>query len=164
VAWCVIGNMLSGHAVLCRMAEWLSLHGIHPATIGSCVSLPGSVAVIPGHKTGEEEPWSGVAQVLDRILLLLGHRENEWIVRADRGWVRFPLVKICRDCEEHAPLRVWKDQTDSRTMGNGWRSCCRYEAGGQKTGHQWSGWAHVWHEQTRETSVRVWWMHDDEDR
>ncbi len=67
-------------------------------------------------------------------------------------------MKICRDRTWHYLLRVSKQHTCQRKMGNGWSTWCRFDAFVQKTGQQWYGWAKVWQEDTLETSVSACWM------
>jgi hypothetical protein len=119
-------------------------------------------AGMPGQEQWEENQWSMVARLLDHSI---PHLEGaDGTVLADRGLAGFPVVKICRDRPWHALVRLSKEQTCQRTMGNGWRSWCRGDAFLQRTGQQWYGWAHVWQEDTMETSVSACWMQDGEER
>ena len=211
----VIGIMLSGSAVLQRVAESISLQGINPAKMTSSERrlarfiandrvvvikmwndflsqvlpfwhgkpirfvldstpfrddativylgllvhsrvLPVAWAVMPAKEKWEERQWSIVARLLDQIIPHL--EEADCTLIADRGLAGFPLVKICRDRGWHYLLRVCKEHTCQRKMGNGWRSWCRFDALVYKTGHQWYGWAKVWQEDTIKTYVSVCWM------
>jgi hypothetical protein len=67
-------------------------------------------------------------------------------------------VKICRDRKLHYLLRVCKEQTCQRKMGQGWSSWCRFDAFVHQTGHQWYGWAKVWQDHTIETYVSACWQ------
>ena len=101
--------------------------------------LPVAWAVMPAKEKWEEQQWSIVARMLDRLISHLG--EADCTLIADRGLAGFPLVKICRDRRWHYLLRVCKEHTCQRKMGKGWSSWCRFEAFVHQTGQQWYGWA-----------------------
>ncbi len=119
--------------------------------------LPVAWAVMPAQEKWEEPQWSMVARLLDRIIPHLAGADCTLL--ADRGLAGFPLVKLCRDRKFHYLLRVCKEHTCQRKMGNGWSSWCRFDAFVHKTGQQWYGWAKVWQEDTLETYVSACWMH-----
>jgi hypothetical protein len=117
--------------------------------------FPLAWAVMPGQEKWEEAQWSSVARLLDQIIPHLA--EADCTLIADRGLAGFPLVKICRDRGWHSLLRVSKEHTCQRKMGQGWRSWCRFDAFLSKTGQQWYGWAKVWKEETIHTYVSASW-------
>ncbi len=123
--------------------------------------LPVAWTVMPAQEKWEEQQWSIVARLLDRIIPHLAGADCTLL--ADRGLAGFPLVKICRDRKFHYLLRVCKAQTCQRKMGKGWSAWCRFDAFVQKTGQQWYGWAKVWQENTIETYVSACWMHGCEE-
>src|SRR3984893_2757244 len=88
--------------------------------------LPVAWAVMPGQEKWEEKQWSIVARLLDQIIPHL--EETDCTLLADRGLAGFPLVKICRDRQWHYLLRVSKEHTCQRKMGQGWSSWCRFDA------------------------------------
>lgn len=211
----VLGIILSGSTVLQRVAESISLHGIHPAKMTSierrfarfiandrvvvskiwdhflsevlpfwhgkslrfvldCTPirsdativylgllvhsrvLPVAWAVMPATEKWEDKQWSIVERLLDRIIPHLA--EADCTLLADRGLAGFPLVKICRDRQWHYLLRISKEHTCQRRMGNGWSSWSRFDVFLYKTGQQWYGWAKVWQEDTIETYVSACWQ------
>jgi hypothetical protein len=118
--------------------------------------LPVAWAVMPGQEHWEEKQWSIVARLLDQIIPHLA--EADCTLIADRGLAGFPLVKLCRDRNWHYLLRVSKEHTCQRKMGQGWSAWCRFDAFLHKTGQQWYGWAKVWKQDTIETYVSACWM------
>lgn len=216
----VIGIVFTGNAVLQRVAEGISLHGIDPAKMTSIERrlarflandrvvvtnvwddflsqvlvfwrgkslrfvldrtpfrddativylgllvhsrvLPVAWAVMPAQEKWEEKQWSIVARLLDRTILHL--TGTDCTLLADRGLAGFPLVKLCRDRKWHYLLRVSKEHTCQRKMGDAWSSWSRFDAFVHKRGQQWYGWAKVWKEDTIETYVSACWMPDCEE-
>jgi Transposase DDE domain len=123
--------------------------------------LPVAWAVMPGQEKWQEPQWSIVARLLDQIIPHLQGADCTLI--ADRGLAGFPLVKICRDRRWHYLLRLSKQHTCQRKMGQGWSAWCRFDVFVHKTGQQWYGWAKVWQEDTLETYVSACWMPEYEE-
>ncbi|WP_244421924.1 hypothetical protein [Ktedonobacter racemifer] len=79
---------------------------------------------------------------------------------ADRGPTGFPLVKMCRDRQWHDLLRVCKEHTCQRNMGENWSLWCRFDLFLHRTGQQWYGRAKVWQEETIEAFVSACWKEE----
>jgi len=123
--------------------------------------LPVAWAVMPAKEKWQEPQWSIVARLLDQVIPHLQGADCTLI--ADRGLAGFPLVKICRDRRWHYLLRLSKEHTCQRKMGQGWSSWCRFDTFVHKAGHQWYGWAKVWQEETLETYVSACWQPEFEE-
>jgi hypothetical protein len=118
--------------------------------------LPVAWAVMPAKEKWEEKQWSIVQRLLDQVIAQVGQANCTLI--ADRGLTGFPLVKICRDRKWHYLLRVCKEHTCQRKMGQKWSSWCSFASFVHKPGQQWYGRAKVWQDDTIETYVSACWQ------
>jgi len=118
--------------------------------------LPVAWAVMPAKEKWQEEQWTIVGRLLDRVIPHLGQAECTLI--ADRGLTGFALVGLCRERGWHYLLRVCKEHTCRRKLGKKWSSWCRFDTFVHQVGQQWYGWAKVWKEQPIETYVSACWQ------
>ena len=120
--------------------------------------LPVAWAVMPASREMGRETMEHCGTFARSDHPTSGTGQTDCTLIADRGLAGFPLVKICRDRQWHYLLRICKEHTCQRKMGQGWSAWCRFDAWLHKPGQQWYGWAKVWKEDTIETFVSACWM------
>jgi len=211
LAWMVLGVVLSGSAVLQRMAE--DLYGIGTATMPSierrlarfvandrvnvtavwtqfltqvlpfwrerrvflvldCTPfderativylgllihsrvLPLAWQVMPAQQKWAEGQWAVVKRLLDQVTPHL--EQSDCTLLADRGLVGWPLVQLCRERHWHYLLRVRREHTCRRWMGEwtAWRPLGHVIT---KPGQQWYGRVQLWQHQTVEAYLSAMW-------
>src|SRR6266478_7243780 len=215
LALCVLGIMLSGSAVLQRMAEEIGLRGISEAKMvsierrfarfmanprvqvskiwkqflgqvlaywkGKSVQLvldctpyddrasivylgllvhsrvlPVAWRIMPAQEKWDQGQWELVGDLLDEVKAHL--EPTDCTLIADRGLAGAPLVKLCRDRKFHYLLRVCKEHTCRRQLGQGWRPWTALGHLILKEGQQWFGRVLLWQDQqTIETQLSAVW-------
>jgi hypothetical protein len=118
--------------------------------------LPVAWRVMPNQEKWEQGQWELVGELLDQITPHL--EPTDCTLIADRGLAGAPLVKLCRDRKWHYLLRVCKEHTCRRHMGQGWKAWTALGHIIMKEGQQWFGRVLLWQdEQTIETQLSAIW-------
>jgi len=120
--------------------------------------LPLMWRVMPLQEEWEEAQWKLVGAMFDEVHPQLVSCACTLI--ADRGLSGAPLVKLCRDRGWHYLLRICKEHTVRRKLG---QHFCAWMACGvvvQRTGQQWFGRVLCWQEETIETYLSAVWDAD----
>ena len=82
--------------------------------------LPVAWRVMPSQEKWDQGQWELVGELLDEVK---AHWEpTDCTLIADRGLAGAPLVKLCRDRKVHYLLRVCKEHTCRRRLGQNWRA------------------------------------------
>jgi len=118
--------------------------------------LPVAWRVMPNQEKWDQGQWELVGDLLDEVKAHLGPTDCTLI--ADRGLAGAPLVKLCRDRKFHYLLRVCKEHTCRRQLGQGWRPWTALGHLILKEGQQWFGRVLLWQDQqTIETQLSAVW-------
>src|SRR6266567_410550 len=180
LAFFVLGIVLSGSAVMQRVAESLSERGLSEAKMSSIERrlarfianerivvpliwklfleqvLAVAWAVMPAQTKWDEGQWQIVGRLLDRVCLHLP--DTSCTLMADRGLAGMPLVKLCTSRGWHYLLRVCQEHTCRRSFnGKLEQSWKRFGQIVLKPGYRWYGKARVWQEESLDTYVSLVW-------
>lgn len=120
--------------------------------------LPVMWRVMPLQEEWEEAHWKLVGAMFDEVQPQLASCACTLI--ADRGRSFAPLVKLCRDRGWHSLLRICKEHTVCRNLGqhfSAWLACGVVV---HQTGQQWFGRVLCWQEETIETYLSAVWDAD----
>jgi len=117
--------------------------------------LPVAWRIMPLQEEWDQGQWELIGELLDAVSLHL--EPTDCTVIADRGLAGFPLVKLCRDRQFHYLLRVCKEHTCRRKMGQGWTWWCALQHIVRAKGQQWYGRVLLWQDKTLETYLSAIW-------
>ncbi len=118
--------------------------------------LPLAWRVMPNQEKWDQGQWALVGELLDEVKAHL--EPTDCTLLADRGLAGAPLVKLCRDRKFHYLLRVCKEHTCRRQLGQSWRPWTALGHIILKEGQQWFGRVLLWQdEQTIETQLSAVW-------
>jgi Transposase DDE domain len=120
--------------------------------------LPLMWRVMPLQEEWEEEQWLLVGRMFDAVQPHLASCSCTLI--ADRGLTGAPLVKLCRDRQWHYLLRICKEHTVRRKLGqrfSAWTACGVVV---HQTGQQWFGRVLCWQQETIDTYLSAVWDAD----
>jgi len=117
--------------------------------------LPGAWRIMPLQEEWDQGQWELVGELLDAVRLHL--EATDCTLIADRGLAGLPLVNLCRDRKFHYLLRVCKEQTCRRRMGQGWSWWCALQHVIRAKGQQWYGRVLLWQDGTIETYLSAVW-------
>ncbi len=117
--------------------------------------LPIAWRIMPQQEEWDQGQWELVGELLDAVSLHL--EPTDCTVIADRGLAGWPLVKLCRDRKFHYLLRVCKEHTCRRRMGQGWTWWCALQHVIRAKGQQWYGRVLLWQDKTIETYLSAIW-------
>jgi hypothetical protein len=171
LAMLVLGIVLSGSAVLQRVAESLFLEGSSAAKMTSIerrlarfvakqrieVSrvLPLAWCVMPAQEKWDQGPWQIVGRLLERVRPYLAAADCTLL--ADRGLACFALVQLCRSRQWHYLLRVCKEHPCRRWLRGKWGPWTAFNHWLGKPGQQWFGRMLLWQEDTIDRQVSALW-------
>src|SRR5712692_1039358 len=108
--------------------------------------LPIAWRIMPQQEEWDQGQWELVGELLDAVSLHL--EPTDGTIIADRGLAGLPLVKRCRDRGFHYLLRVCKEHTCRRQMGQSWTWWCALQCIVRAKGQQWFGRVLLWEDGT----------------
>lgn len=117
--------------------------------------LPLAWRVMPLQESWDEKQWKLVGAMFDEVQAQLVSADCTLL--ADRGLSGMPLVRLCRDRCWHYLLRICKEHTVRRKLGQGfsaWIPCGSFV---RQAGQQWFGRVLCWQEETIETYLSAVW-------
>jgi hypothetical protein len=118
--------------------------------------LPVAWRVMPNQEKWDPGQWELVGELLDEVKPHL--EPTDCTLIADRGLAGAPLVKLCRDRKWHYLLRVCKEHTCRRWLGESWKAWTPVGHIILKEGQQWFGRVLLWQDaQTIETQLSAVW-------
>jgi hypothetical protein len=123
--------------------------------------LPVAWRIMPQQEEWDQGQWELVGELLDAVSLHL--EPTDCTVIADRGLAGWPLVKLCRDRKFHYLLRVCKEHTCRRKMGQSWTWWCALQHVVRAKGQQWYGRVLLWQDKTIETYLSAIWDQDSQE-
>jgi len=110
---------------------------------------------MPQQEQWDQGQWDLIGELLDAVGLHL--EPTDCTIIADRGLAGLPLVKLCRDRGFHYLLRVCKEHTCRRSMGQGWTWWCALQHVVRAKGEQWYGRVLLWQDGSIETYLSAIW-------
>jgi len=120
--------------------------------------LPLMWRVMPLQETWEQAQWELVGEMFDELQPHLA--TCDCTVIADRGLSGSPLVKLCRDRQWHYLLRICKEHTVRRKLGQSYSAWINCGTVVHKAGQQWFGRVCCWQEDTIQTYLSAVWDED----
>ncbi|SRR5712691_1402605 len=119
--------------------------------------LPLAWRVMPAQEKWERRQWELVGEMLDEVGQHL--EPSECTLIADRGLAGSPLVSLCRDRKWHYVLRVCKNHTCRRWMGEDYQPSQPLGQIIAKEGQQWFGKVLLWQgERMIQTELSAIWQ------
>lgn len=117
--------------------------------------LPVAWRIMPLQEEWDQGQWELVGELLDAVSCHL--EPTDCTLMADRGLSGFPLVNLCRNRKFHYLLRVCKEHTCRRRMGENWSWWCALQNIVRAKGQQWYGRVLLWQERTIQTYLSAIW-------